>query len=47
MIAVRCGLGILCAVICGLTYLIRTPGDICWRKPCRYNPAVEITVFHR
>ena len=27
MIAVRCGLGILCAVICGLTYLIRTPGD--------------------
>lgn len=27
MIAVRCGLGILCAVICGLTCLIRTPGD--------------------
>lgn len=27
MIAARCGLGILCAVICGLTYLVRPPED--------------------
>lgn len=27
MIAARCGLGILCAVICGLTYLIKPPKD--------------------
>ena len=27
MIAARCGLGILCAVICGLTYLLKPPKD--------------------
>lgn len=27
MIAARCGLGILCAVLCGLTYLIKPPKD--------------------
>lgn len=27
MIAARCGLGVLCAVLCGLTYLVRPPRD--------------------
>ncbi|MCD8169888.1 MAG: permease, partial [Clostridiales bacterium] len=27
IIAARCGLGVLCAVLCGFTYLFKTPGD--------------------
>ncbi|MCC3383185.1 permease [Enterocloster citroniae] len=33
IVAARCVLGIVCAVLCGLTFLIRTPGDCLCEDP--------------